>query len=71
MAIAVVGWLFRGDCQKTGTDPEVVPLTSYAGFEQSPSFSPDGNQVVFSWDGEKQDNFDIYLKLIGSPTPSG
>jgi len=26
----------------------VVPLTSYAGFEFSPSFSPDGNQVAFS-----------------------
>jgi Tol biopolymer transport system component len=49
--------------------PEVVPLTSYAGSEQSPSFSPDGNQVAFSWNGEKQDNFDIYIKLINSPTP--
>jgi Tol biopolymer transport system component len=28
---------------------EVIPLTTYAGFELSPSFSPDGNQVVFSW----------------------
>jgi Tol biopolymer transport system component len=25
--------------------------------------------VAFSWNGEKQDNFDIYVKLIGSPTP--
>ena len=25
--------------------------------------------MAFSWNGEKQDNFDIYLKLIGSPTP--
>ena len=32
----------------------------------SPPFSPDGNQVAFSWNGEKQDNFDIYVKLIGS-----
>jgi len=30
------------------------------------SFSPDGNQVAFAWNGEKQDNFDIYVKLIGS-----
>jgi Tol biopolymer transport system component len=26
--------------------------------------------VAFSWNGEKQDNFDIYIKLIGSPTPA-
>ena len=49
--------------------PEVVPLTSYVGSERSPSFSPDGNQVAFSWNGEKQDNYDIWVKQIGSPTP--
>jgi Tol biopolymer transport system component len=25
--------------------------------------------VVFSWNGEKQSDFDIYIELIGSPTP--
>jgi Tol biopolymer transport system component len=64
-AIAVASWLFRATARKPQAAHE-VPLTSYAGFERSPSFSPDGNQVVFSWNGEKQDNFDIYLKLIGS-----
>ncbi len=69
LAIAVATWLFRGGSRKPLTAPELVPLTTYVGVEQSPSFSPDGNQVVFSWNGEKQDNFDIYVKLIGSPTP--
>jgi serine/threonine protein kinase len=69
VAIAVVAWFFRGDSRKPQARPEVVPLTSYVGSERSPSFSPDGNQVAFSWNGEKQDNFDIYIKLIGSPTP--
>jgi hypothetical protein len=27
------------------------------------------NQVAFSWNGEKQDNYDVYVKLISSPTP--
>jgi Tol biopolymer transport system component len=49
--------------------PSVVPLTSYAGDERQPSFSPDGNQVAFSWNGEQKDNYDIYIKLIDSPTP--
>jgi Tol biopolymer transport system component len=69
VVIALATWLFRGTARKPQNPPEVVPLTSYAGSEQHPSFSPDGNQVAFSWNGEKQDNFDIYLKLIGSPTP--
>jgi len=46
-----------------------VPLTSDPGFELHPSFSPDGNQVAFAWDGEKRDNFDIYVKLIGAEHP--
>jgi Tol biopolymer transport system component len=67
VSLAVALWLFRGTDKKPAAAPELVPLTSYAGSERSPSFSPDGNQVVFSWNGEKQDNADIYLKLIGSP----
>ncbi|MFN0170341.1 MAG: hypothetical protein ACKV22_28310, partial [Bryobacteraceae bacterium] len=46
-----------------------VPLTSYVGSEKQPSLSPDSRQVAFSWDGEKQDNFDIYIKQIGSGGP--
>jgi Tol biopolymer transport system component len=30
-----------------------------------PSFSPDGKQIAFSWDGEKGGNFSIYVKLLG------
>ena len=69
LAMAVPAWLFRGTAKRPAAAPEVVPLTSYAGLERSPSFSPDGNQVAFSWNGERQDNFDIYVKLIGSAEP--
>jgi len=44
----------------------VVSLTSTPGRETEPTFSPDGNQVAFAWEGEKQDNWDIYIKMIGS-----
>ncbi len=47
-----------------------VPLTSYPGIEKDPTFSPDGSQVAFSWNGEKQDNYDIYVKVIGVEKPS-
>jgi Tol biopolymer transport system component/DNA-binding winged helix-turn-helix (wHTH) protein len=46
-----------------------VPLTSYPDFELNPALSPDGNQVAFTWSGETQDNYDIYIKLIGSGPP--
>jgi serine/threonine protein kinase len=46
-----------------------VPLTSYPGFESHPTLSPDGNQVAFTWNGERQNNFDIYVKLVGPGTP--
>lgn len=45
------------------------PLTTYPGREFNPTFSPDGNQVAFAWSGDHDDNFDIYVKSIGSETP--
>jgi serine/threonine protein kinase len=56
-----------------GPQPEqmihAVPFTTYPGTQDWPSFSPDGSQVAFAWDGEKQDNFDIYVKRIGPGPP--
>jgi Tol biopolymer transport system component len=46
-----------------------IPLTSYPGEEKEPSFSPDGGQVAFTWNGDKEDNQDIYVKLIGGGPP--
>jgi eukaryotic-like serine/threonine-protein kinase len=71
VVLAAAGWYWfgLGTPERTEAEMRVVPLTTYAGSEQSPSFSPDGNEVAFSWDGENQDNFDIYRKMIGSPTP--
>jgi serine/threonine protein kinase len=62
----VVLWLrfFRSAATSSGLPPKIVRLTSYAGDECCPSFSPDGNQVAFVWNGPKQDNDDI--KLIGT-----
>jgi Tol biopolymer transport system component len=46
-----------------------VQLTTYLGRELTPTFSPDGTQVAFSWNGEKEDNFDIYVKLVDASGP--
>ncbi len=45
------------------------PLTSYPGWERSPSFSRDGNQVAFSWSNPKHPGSHIYTKLIGADEP--
>ena len=45
----------------------VVQLTTLRGVLWSPTFSPDGQQLAFQWQGEKRDNWDIYLKMVDSP----
>jgi len=66
---AVAAWFVRSRLGRQETLLTPVPLTSYAGFEYGASFSPDGNQVAFAWNGEKENNWDIYIKLIGSEPP--
>lgn len=45
---------------------QTVPLTSLPNRERQPSFSPDGQQIAFVWDGEQGDNEDIYVKIVGA-----
>ena len=47
-----------------------VPVTSLPGFVASPTFSPDGSQIAFAWDGENNGaGFDLYVKAIGAEEP--
>jgi eukaryotic-like serine/threonine-protein kinase len=66
---AVAVWFSRPNPEAPEEPLAAVPLTSYPGDEGQPCFSPDGNQVAFVWDGQKQDNRDIYVKLVGSEQP--
>ncbi|PYV25321.1 MAG: hypothetical protein DMG24_09330 [Acidobacteria bacterium] len=47
----------------------IVPFTSTTGQKSQPAFSPDGNAIAYSWKGEKNDNADIYVKLVGAGVP--
>jgi len=69
IAAGIVIWRFEWPRQTESVALRPVPLTSYPGREINPSFAPDGSQVAFAWDGENQDNFDIYVKVIGSGLP--
>jgi eukaryotic-like serine/threonine-protein kinase len=70
VAVALTGWYWmsRNRGQETVEPMTTSVLTSNPGLEAAPSFSPDGNQVAFSWAGESGDNPDIYVKMIGSPS---
>ncbi len=77
LAVAVAFLLYRYALRHEAREPhevalealEAVPLVTYSGNASEPTFSPDGSQVAFTWDGEKQDNPDIYVKTIGSEQP--
>jgi Tol biopolymer transport system component len=67
-AIAGAVWFhFIRPAPKVARSPmRIVPLTTYPGHQEGARFSPDGNQIAFGWDGEKEENWDIYVKLIGT-----
>ena len=64
-----VVWLRHGQARSSASVLSTTPFTSHPGLELHPSFSPDGNQIAFAWNGEKQDNFDIYVKLTSGGQP--
>ena len=67
--LAAAGWLVLGRSRSKEAALTVRPITSYYGLAEDPTFSPDGNQIAFSWNGEKQDNYDIYVKFVDSAAP--
>lgn len=64
-------WLEWPRAKKTSasTAPASIGLTMNVGDEMSPTFSPDGNQIAYSWNGEKLGTNHIYVKLIGAGPP--
>jgi eukaryotic-like serine/threonine-protein kinase len=75
LAVAAVataaGALWFSRFNGSAREPELIslPLTTYPGYEHSPSFSPDGNQVAFTWCKEDE-SCHIYIKQIGVEPPS-
>jgi Tol biopolymer transport system component/predicted Ser/Thr protein kinase len=66
MVLALATELWRRSRDVPLDPPRLEPLTSMRGDEAAGALSPDGDQVAFTWNGEKQDNYDIYLKMVGS-----
>ena len=50
--------------------PTLRPLTSLEGNVTSPTFSPDGMQIAFGWDGKTNGvDWDLYVKKLGTDKP--
>ena len=68
-SLAVVAggaWLLLRRPAVNGPRPGSCRSRGLAGKEDWPAFAPDGEQVAFAWSGEKFDNTDIYVTLVGS-----
>jgi Tol biopolymer transport system component len=66
-AFAFTRWTSSRRPEFAPLDP--IPLTSDLGSEIQPTFSPDGNEVAYAWDGPSQNRWDIYVKMVGSDSP--
>src|SRR6266571_6372400 len=76
VALAVIiisgaaAWFYASQTSRVGQDhANVVPFTSSPGQKSDPVFSPGGNEIAYTWQGENDDNADIYVKLIGAGAP--
>jgi Tol biopolymer transport system component len=61
--------LTRGATHRAATTfREVTPFTSLPGQAIAPTFSPDGSQIAFAWNGGEAagHQFDLYVKSLGS-----
>ncbi len=67
LAVSIGAWFYFNSATHKPSlpPPRIIPFTSFPGYEDQPAFSPDGNQLAYSWGGEKDDNRDIYVQLIG------
>jgi Tol biopolymer transport system component/predicted Ser/Thr protein kinase len=70
---AAAGWFYLSARAKySGPPPRLLPFTSSSGEKGHPAFSPDGNELAFSWQGENSKDlnvYHIYVQLVGAGTP--
>jgi Tol biopolymer transport system component/DNA-binding winged helix-turn-helix (wHTH) protein len=74
VAVAVIALLLIiPRSRSTGPPPPValgeMPFTSYPGKEICPAISPDGTRIAFCWDGEEEDQYDLYIKQKNTEVP--
>src|SRR6185437_12226013 len=68
LVVATIWLWVRPTASHAPSGRRVLPLTSLPGQVIAPTFSPDGSQIAFAWNGETGDrhHFDLYVKTLGS-----
>jgi Tol biopolymer transport system component len=62
---AAGGAVWRLLPRESAPPARLMPLTTFPGSERQPALSPDGNFVVFAWDGGiEESGTDIYIKAL-------
>jgi Tol biopolymer transport system component/DNA-binding winged helix-turn-helix (wHTH) protein len=75
MALMMIGilaslFLYRSQLLRSkAPEPSISLAVTSVGEKYSPSLSPDGKQLAFSWNGGIGPYFSIYVKLIGTEEP--
>jgi serine/threonine protein kinase/Tol biopolymer transport system component len=65
LVTAALVWIALGSQRRDVEPPSrLMPFTTLPGLLRQPAFSPQGNQIAFSWDGGHGESFSIYTQLV-------
>jgi Tol biopolymer transport system component/DNA-binding winged helix-turn-helix (wHTH) protein len=64
LALGLLVVLYSKSSGSPGPVADLIPITSYRGLQRSPTLSPAGTQVAFTWDGGTGGNLDLYVQNI-------
>jgi Tol biopolymer transport system component len=69
LAAAAAWWMFRHAPPQVASRPvNIQPFTFDGGVKVAPRISPDGERVAYAWAGSSDENWDVYVKAVGSRT---
>ena len=64
VAVVTAWYASRSELIRDETAAPIL-LLPFGGDQDEPSFSPDGNQIAFTWRPPQSDNYDVYVLRLG------